>query len=551
MKSKLYKETYTSGDTLFYKVHFLYFNFTTMIILNQTELNSIESPIGVYNIEEDYTLNGGTLPIPNGKTLKFIGGTINNGTLQFNNNLLQDLTDGSINARITGTVHNTTLYTKQISGINNLGLSNYSGKTIFCDQDENNVSLGIIISNANIDNETDETIFDGGNHSFTCSTTFFSIRNGSRRVTIKRFNAIAVATATEIDFLEMPSSVGVSNIKVLGNHIDSFKIGVSINGEASVSCHVDNCVVSNNTILNARGTTPNHGYGIHLANAHNCTISGNWISNCDRHSIYHAFGDNNTISGNHIVNHRSNYPIGECGVSYSAIDVERRSTNLTISGNSIVNCYSIGIILASHSPYRETPAPSVIYPEKYGVMDNIHIYNNSFVSTNNTDSTNGLPSIMVGTELPGSITSDDLNTYYVNKVEIMNNMFARSYTEQMKCIRVVHCRDTKISGNTFQFNALTTGHTRELVEFYSQFANLTPMVSKVSENTFTASNNISNYSVYCVSFQEGVNNSSFNIEVSGNTLTNQYSGNIQNYKLYKPVGISSIAGTNLTLQTET
>ncbi len=184
-------------------------------------------------------------------------------------------------------------------------------------------------------------------------------------------------------------------------------------------------------------------------------------------------------------------------------------------------------------------------------MDEIKILNNTFVSTNNTDSTNGLPSIMVGTELSTPILPGELNTYYIQKVEILNNTFARSNTEQMRCIRVVHCKDTKISGNTFQFNAPTTGHTRELVEFYAQFANQTTMTSKVLSNTFVASNNISNYSVFCISFQNGVNNSQFSIEVSGNTLTNQYSGSNQNYKLYKPIGITAIAGPNLTLQAET
>jgi hypothetical protein len=40
-----------------------------MTILNRTELNSIESPTGVYNIETDYTLNGGTQYTDN-RTLK-------------------------------------------------------------------------------------------------------------------------------------------------------------------------------------------------------------------------------------------------------------------------------------------------------------------------------------------------------------------------------------------------------------------------------------------------------------------------------------------------
>jgi parallel beta-helix repeat protein len=522
-------------------------DFKTMPVLTQ---KALENSKGVFIVDKDYNLDNSKLVVPRGMTIKFEKGSLNNGSLMLDDTLLDGLEKGCLNVNIEGSLRNEDIYTSQLSnGINSLAGLSLSGKTVHCDQNESYFNT-IVIDGLN-SNGTTNTIFDGENHTFICSNTFFSIRHGSKNVTIKNFIATAASTVTEIDFQEMLSSVGVENITISGNHINGFKIGMSINGDSTANSFVSSCTVKNNTIMNAIGTTPNHGYGIHLANARFCTVSGNWISNCDRHSIYHAYGDHNTISGNHIVNHRSNFPTGECGVSFSAIDVARRSTNLTISGNSIVNCYSIGIILASHSPSRETPAPAVVFNEKYGVMDEIKILNNTFVSTNNTDSTNGLPSIMVGTELSTPILPGELNTYYIQKVEILNNTFARSNTEQMRCIRVVHCKDTKISGNTFQFNAPTTGHTRELVEFYAQFANQTTMTSKVLSNTFVASNNISNYSVFCISFQNGVNNSQFSIEVSGNTLTNQYSGSNQNYKLYKPIGITAIAGPNLTLQAET
>lgn len=519
-----------------------------MAIMDQSFFQNAKN--GKLVIDKDYNLNKATLVVPNGMTIDLSGGTINNGTLVLDDTLLENMNTGSIDARIEGTLRNTIIYTASIGGINNLHLSDYSDMTVYCNQNESNVNNTIIISGVNNSGNTN-TVFDGMNHSFTCSSTFFSIRNGSRNVTIKRFTATAVTTATEIDFQEMLSSVGVKDITITNNTINGFRVGMSINGGAAANCYVQDCTVSYNTIHNAKGTTSGHGYGVHLANARYCTVHSNNIYNSDRHSIYHAFGDHNTISCNNILNHRSNYPIGECGVSYSAIDVARRSTNLAIVSNTISNCYSIGIIISSHSPNRESPTPTSVFPEKYGIMDNIYVINNTFSNSNNTDATNGLPSIMVGTNLSTPILPEDLNTYYVNHVEITNNLFARSSTEKMKCIRVVQCKSTKIMGNNFQFNALTTSHSRELIEYYDQFANLTPMISDVKDNTFVATQNINSYIVYCVSFQTGINNSLFDITISNNILSNQYSGTHQNYKIYKPVGIAASAGSNLHLQTET
>lgn len=522
-------------------------NLSKMAIMDQSVFQNAKN--GKLVIDKDYNLNKAKVAVPKGITIDLSGGTINNGTLVLDDTLLDNMRTGCIDARLEGTLRNTIIYTSTIGGLNNLGLGDYSDKTIKCDQNEPNVSINILIYAANTNGVT-STVFDGMNNYFTCSTTFFTIGYSSRNVTIKNFHATAMSSAGYIDFEKMNSSLGVKNITVMNNVISGFSVGISINGGAAAAYVVTDCQVIGNSISNCIGTTSGHGYGIHLANAKDCVVSGNYINNCDRHSIYHAFGDSNTISNNSIYNHRSNFPIGECGVSYSAIDVARHTTNLTISGNVISNCYSIGIILSSHSPSREAGTP-VVYPEKYGVMDNIEVKNNIISTTNNTDATNGLPSIMVGTELQTPILPEDLDTYYVNSVKIKNNTFTKTGTEVMKCIRVVQCKSTEISGNTFQFNALTTGHSRELIEYYSQFASLTQMTSLVSNNVFNALNNIYSYTVYCVSFLSGVDNSLFDITVSGNTLTNQYYGTHQNYKIYKPVGIAASAGSNLHLQAET
>lgn len=521
--------------------------YSKMAILEQSMIQKADK--GIFVVDKDYNLNKTSLVIPKGMTIDLRGGSINNGTLVLNDTLLENMNKGCINARVEGTIRNSVIYTSTIGGINNLGLSDYSGMTIYCDQDESNVTTPIVISEANVNADT-STVFDGMNNDFSCASNFFILQYSSRNVTIKNFHATAQHSAGYIEFERMNSSANVTNIIVRDNTITGFSLGMSINGGAAAEYVVRDCLVTNNSIYNAIGTTSGHGYGIHLANAKDCTVSGNYISNCDRHAIYHAFGDGNTISGNTIFNHRSNYPIGECGVSYSAIDVARRSTNLTITGNSIINCYSIGILLSSHSPNREDGSP-VVFPEKYGLMENIVISNNTIVSSGNTDATNGLPSVMIGTELPPPIIPEDINTYYVKNVEIKNNHFIRSNTEMQKCIRVVQCKSVDVTGNSFQFNALTTGHSRALIEFYSQFASLMPMTSFVSDNIFTPLNDIYDYNIYCISFLNEVNNSLFDITVMGNTINNQYSGGHQNYKVYQPIGITSIAGPNLHLQAGT
>jgi hypothetical protein len=77
------------------------------------------------------------------------------------------------------------------------------------------------------------------------------------------------------------------------------------------------------------------------------------------------------------------------------------------------------------------------------------------------------------------------------------------------------------------------------------------MTSFVSDNIFTPLNDIYDYNIYCISFLNGVNNSLFDITVMGNTINNQNSGGHQNYKVYQPIGITSIAGPNLHLQAGT
>lgn len=516
-----------------------------MTNLTLAALQNHESPVGVYNIVEDYTILGGTFTMPADKTLKFNGGTINNGTLELNNTLLQDMVDGCINARITGTVQNTILYTKKISGINNLGLSNYSGMTIYCDQNETNVSTGIVINGANATSNTTETVFDGLNNSFFCSTTFFTIGEGSKKVTIQNFNATALSNAGNIDFEKMNSSPNISNITVQGNHITGFAVGISINGDLQ-NCEVYSCTVKNNEIYNAKGINSGQGYGIHLANARNCEVSNNLIVNSGRHSIYHAYGCGNQILNNSILNHKMTELET---VPRSAIEVLRKSTNLTIRGNYIYNSYNVGILLFAF-PHSYDDSSDTDFNGKYGCIDCITIDNNTFVTSGISGNLGGLPSIMLGYLYNGDNTPHtSFNTYYVNRVTISNNHFVKVNTEAFGCIRIDQCRIPTISGNTFTFVTPSTGHETDLIEIRSAFKNDESMEAEIKNNAFNAQNPITNYSIFCVGNLLNINNSLFNVTVENNTLSNTYSPT-PGFYIYQPVGITSIAGSNLTLQSE-
>ena len=210
-----------------------------------------------------------------------------------------------------------------------------------------------------------------------------------------------------------------------------------------------NNAVVDNTILNARGTEGGQGYGIHLANARNCLIMGNTIENSDRHSIYHAYGDHNSIIGNTIRNHRINHATPSELAPRSAIEVLRKSTNLSIIGNVISNCYNVGILVYAFPPSHETTDPTKYF--KYGCIENITIQGNYFTISGISGDLGGLMPIMIGYIYDSSVQYSEFVNYHVNDVKIKNNIFQKTNTEALGCIRIDQCLAPSIFNNTFKF----------------------------------------------------------------------------------------------------
>lgn len=496
-----------------------------------------------FSVAQDYTLNGGTMTIPAGYTLQFDGGTISNGSIELNDTTLIGMMRHSIDAVVMGTVTNKVIKMSWFSDVNNVRLS-LTNQVIQYDEDAVITQTVVVPGN--------HITYDGMGHSFICNVTFFSL-TGKSNITIKNFNASVADSVNPVtsgvDFQKMiTTTANVTGIHICNNHIKGFRVGITLNTDSALY-HLSDSTVTDNVIENPKGTESGQGYGIHLANARNCIVSGNTIINADRHSIYHAYGDGNHILNNVIINHRKNHTNTSDLVPRAAIAVFRKSTNLIIIGNRIVNCYNVGIHVHAFPSSYEGGTEDMLY--KYGCAENIVIENNSFITTNISGNLGGLPSVMIGYIYnPQQILYSDYANSHIKNVEIINNFFLKAATEALLCIRIDQCLSPFISKNLFRFVGPSTGHEAILFMFHAQFKNVEDMVASICDNTFSSINTISNYTIYAIGNLLDVKNSHFDITVSNNVLLNHHVGSSLNYRLYKPVGIASQSSNNLHLQSE-
>lgn len=395
----------------------------------------------VFTINKDYNLNGARLIVPKGLTLKFEGGSINNGTLVVNDTLLEGTEEDCINAHMEGTIRNSTIYTSVINGIDNLYGLSLSGKTIYCDLTNDVLNNTIVLNDTNT---SLTTVFDGMNNTITCNANFFEIY-GQSNIIIKNFNASAIAGNTNLEFEKMvTTATHVTRVQIINNTITGFKVGISLNND-SETYTVNNCIVSGNHVYNCPGSTSGSGYGIHMANARNCIISGNEVVNCGRHAIYHAYGENNIIINNEIKNHCIDYTTYSL---WAAVEIGRKSKNVVIKGNTFQSCNNVCLLV--YSPQYNQDGDGSTHLFRYGVCEGIVIEDNTFSNGTLTGVLGYLPYIYIGYE--GADYSSLIQSgTYVADVTIIRNTFTKSISDNLKCIQVNQCQRLTIAGNTFRF----------------------------------------------------------------------------------------------------
>ena len=125
----------------------------------------------------------------------------------------------------------------------------------------------------------------------------------------------------------------LTNIKITGNTINNTTIGVTLSADGSGS--LNGILYAGNTIDTVVGTAGGYGYGLHIgtsqATGAGIRITGNRITNAQRHSIYHAKGIGSVIEGNTISGHRSTVADGSVLPAIMCL----RSAMCTITGNTI------------------------------------------------------------------------------------------------------------------------------------------------------------------------------------------------------------------------
>lgn len=507
-------------------------DFSKMAILDQSVLQKAEK--GRFFVDKDYNLNKARLVVPKGMTIDLSGGSINNGTIVLDDTLLENMSTGCIDAKVEGTISNKEIFTSHFSSANNLRLDDYSGLVINYDQDET-ITSTIILSGTNVNGNTN-TVFNGQGHNFTCNETFFSIKYGSKNVTIKNFNAVANVSGKT--FEEMVSSDGeMSGIHILNNIVDGFKIGISLNNDSGNDNNkVSYCTVSGNVIRNCPGSVSGSGYGIHLAKAQHCTITENEVVNCERHAIYHGYGEYNTISNNIIRNHCQNLTTYNL---LAALEIGRKSNYVTVSGNTFTNCNNVCLLV--YSPLSSNDSDGSTHPWRYGECKNIVIQNNGFYKGNLTGSIGNLPFIYIGVE--GTPYSTLLtNNTVVKNVQILNNTFHKYGGENQKCIRIHQCEDLEIKSNSFLLGLPSSALTNDflVIDIPNNYISGNVSSIKIEQNIFTyLTTGIGN--LYLIgenmSFVTSSNSPYFTIDWKYNTLLNQTIGGNTMYQLSKyPLG---------------
>ncbi len=219
------------------------------------------------------------------------------------------------------------------------------------------------------------------------------------------------------------SGSNLTNSKIHGLIIENVNVGITLNAE--LSGDISNNDIFGNKITNILGADAGTGYGIHIANANQNKIHDNLIDHAQRHSIYHAFGNNNDIYHNTILNHRIDI---NASVGRGAIQIVRATNNLRVFDNSLINCFDGSIIISAL--------------DEIGDMTNVDIFNNNFISPQGK-----VPVIRVGDD--GTATP----TYISKNIKIHNNNF--SITGLQEGVVIDKGIQVFVENNNFDYLSLT------------------------------------------------------------------------------------------------
>ena len=136
-------------------------------------------------------------------------------------------------------------------------------------------------------------------------------------------------------------STKIKGVRFTNLRIEKVAVGISV--ASSINSDYENVIIDRNVIGPTIGVEPGWGYGVHIENVMNATVSGNLIRECTRHSIYLARAAEKAhvrIENNLILDHD---PAAKQPRWYCAALVCSRSSDVTIARNLLVNPRTIAI----------------------------------------------------------------------------------------------------------------------------------------------------------------------------------------------------------------
>lgn len=127
-------------------------------------------------------------------------------------------------------------------------------------------------------------------------------------------------------------------------YIKDTKIGISLN--ADLSGTIEKCIVEDCHFQDIVGVDPAQGYGVHLPNAFDTTVTSCTFDNIQRHGVYVPRGGNVVVSDCHFKNHRSTVSTGS---TRAACDFARTSRNCSVTNSIFEDCYDGCVSILSES----------------------------------------------------------------------------------------------------------------------------------------------------------------------------------------------------------
>lgn len=238
-----------------------YLRKTKNMILSQSDFNQANT---IYEIRYDFDLNGSTISIPDNCELKFVGGSLNNGSINFNNTLLSG--DIKTNTEILGNLKNNKIEVNwfNVDNTGNIDSTNIINKILEISSGKEVIFNGIYKVNP-IASSSKE--YDGGIRPISNQTLRFQ---ENTKIIIDSQNTL---------YYSIISIYKVSNVNIIGAIVEGdinthltnkgeFGFGFAISSSKNINLY--NCVSNNNWgdgyIFLSTGTEESNNFNCNLYN---------------------------------------------------------------------------------------------------------------------------------------------------------------------------------------------------------------------------------------------------------------------------------------------